>query len=477
MLFNSIEFAVFAVVVFFLYWFLGRRSGRSQNIILLGTSIFFYGYADLRFLSLILFNVIINYLLGLSIRRCKSESKQQLVLITGLLINIGILCYFKYFNFFYDSIIDLLAVFGSDFAYSSLKILLPLGISFYTFQSIGYLLDIYNEEIEPCDDPLAFATYLTYFPKIVAGPIERAQRFLPQISHARQFDYQLAADGCRQFLWGLFAKVVLANGLENALNPIFDNVADQRASTLLVGAFLYLFYMYCDFSGYTNMALGISKLFGIRLSINFATPLFSTSISDFWRRWHISLSTWAMDYLYTPLTFIFRSYGKAGTMLAISITFFVIGIWHGAAWAYVAFGVLQAIYFIPLVTAGSVNQVNNYDDVLIPSPVHALKMLFMLCIIALAFLLLKTESVSGTLDYISAIVSADLFSRPEKFPGMLMMIFALFMLTEWLQRNREHALDIARIALPYRHIIYIVLLIMVFGLGEFDNSAFVYKQF
>ncbi len=304
MVFNSPEFVLFLPIVFILYWFVFSKSAKSQNIILLLSSIFFYVWADWRFLFLVGANVLFNFFIGIQIQDAQKEKHKQQLLWLGIFFNLGILGYFKYFNFFYDSFVDLINLSGGNLNYSSLKILLPLGISFFTFQTLGYLFDIYNEEIEPCRDILAFSAYVLYFPKILAGPIERAQKFIPQIEVKRLFDNNLAFDGLRQILWGLFAKIVIADNCAGLVNEIFANPETQSGSMLMIGSVFFLIQIYCDFSGYSNIAIGVSKLLGIKLMTNFATPFFSTNISDFWKKWHISLTSWLMDYVFTPLSFL-----------------------------------------------------------------------------------------------------------------------------------------------------------------------------
>ncbi len=306
----SLTFFTFLLIVFILYWGFFKNSAKSQNLLLTASSVFFCGWVDIRFLALLIFSTIFNFYTGKAIHSKKDENNRRYLLYTGVVVNISLLIYYKYFNFFYKSFVDFFGLFESNVSYSALAIILPIGISFFTFQAIGYIIDVYREDIEPCDSLLIFATFITYFPKMTAGPIERAETFFDQVKQKRVFSYDLSIDGLRQILWGSFAKLVIANNCASISGPIFDNYLHLPASTLLMGAFFLCFQVYCDFSGYSNISIGISKLFGIKLMRNFAAPFFSTNIRDYWKKWHISLSSWMMHYIFTPLSFQLRKYGK-----------------------------------------------------------------------------------------------------------------------------------------------------------------------
>jgi D-alanyl-lipoteichoic acid acyltransferase DltB (MBOAT superfamily) len=481
MLFNSFEFAVFLPLIFILYWMVFNRSSRSQNLLLVSASLFFYGWADLHFLALLIFVAFFNFRLGLAIAKGKTEKIKRNYLRMGLLTNIGILGYFKYFNFFYAGFLKMLGTNSQSF-----QILLPLGISFFIFQVIGYIIDIYNEEIEPCTSPLNFLTYVAFFPKLFAGPIERAQNFLPQIEKKREFDYNIIADGLRQFLWGLFTKLVIADNAATIANKIFDNYNDYSGSTLLLGAFFYAFQVYCDFSGYSNMAIGVSKLFGIELMQNFATPFFSTNIGDYWKKWHISLSSWMMNYVFTPLSFAFRRFKKKGLIISIIITFVIVGLWHGANWTFIVFGLLHGLYFIPLILKNSMSKSSIVaQGKSLPSIKEFFLMLGLFILVMLTMIVFRTETVSLGVKYFGKLFSQDLFSAPvinDKLKTYITLFFIIFLIVvEWIQREKQHALQFEKIksvyfSKPVRWSIYCILILFMFCFKGNDQD-FIYFKF
>ena len=301
MLFNSIDFAIFLPIVFVLYWFIANRSLKLQNILVVVSSYVFYGWWDWRFLSLIIFSTVVDYFIGTHLSKENDLFKRRLLLWTSIVVNLGFLGFFKYYNFFLDNFISAFSFFGMDVNANSLNIILPVGISFYTFQTLSYTVDVFKKKLEPNKDFMAFSAFVSFFPQLVAGPIERATNLLPQFYKKRQFAYSKAVDGMRQILWGLFKKIVIADNCAQFANEIFNNSVDYGGSTLFLGALFFTFQIYGDFSGYSDIAIGISRLFGFNLKQNFAFPYFSRDIAEFWRRWHISLSTWFRDYLYIPL--------------------------------------------------------------------------------------------------------------------------------------------------------------------------------
>lgn len=301
MLFNSIDFAIFLPIVFFLYWFVTSKNLKLQNILIVCASYLFYGWWDWRFLSLIIFSSVVDYFVGLQLKEQNNQFKRNLLLCVSIFINIGFLSLFKYFNFFLDNFINAFSLFGYKLEISTLKIVLPVGISFYTFQTLSYSIDVYRRKLEPTKDIIAFLAFVSFFPQLVAGPIERATDLLPQFYKKRNFDYQQSVNGLRQILWGLFKKVVIADNCARYSNIIFNNSEKYHGTTLLLGVFFFSFQIYGDFSGYSDIAIGTSGLFNIKLKRNFAFPYFSRDISEFWRRWHISLSSWFRDYVYIPL--------------------------------------------------------------------------------------------------------------------------------------------------------------------------------
>ncbi len=337
MLFNSIDFAIFLPIIFVLYWFVTNKNLKLQNTLIVLSSYIFYGWWDWRFLSLIIFSTIVDYLIGISLSKQENQNKRKILLWTSILVNLGFLGFFKYYNFFLDNFITAFSFFGTEINANSLNIILPVGISFYTFQTLSYTIDVYKRKLEPTYDFIAFSAFVSFFPQLVAGPIERATNLLPQFYKKRHFDYSKAVDGMRQILWGLFKKIVIADNCAHYANIIFNNSSEYSGSTLVLGAIFFTFQIYGDFSGYSDIAIGTSRLFGFNLKQNFAFPYFSRDIAEFWRRWHMSLSTWFRDYLYIPL-----GGSRVGTWNKIRnvfIIFLVSGFWHGANWTFIIWGV------------------------------------------------------------------------------------------------------------------------------------------
>jgi len=479
MLFTTVEFVLLLVAAFGAYWAMGPSKQR-QNLVLLLASLVFYGWADLRFLGLLAASAATNYLVGLGLAGEWNERRKSLLFWFGIGLNLGLLIFFKYFDFFYAGVVDLLSILGAEMSYDPLRLILPLGISFFTFQSIGYLIDVRNDDMEPCRDPLAFFNWVFFFPKMLAGPIERAQRFLPQVAQARRFNRDRALEGCRQILWGLFAKVVIAERCARMVNPSFAHHDELSGTTLLASAIFYFFELYADFSGYSNIALGVSLLLGIELGRNFATPLFATSIADFWRRWHISLSSWMMDYLYTPLSFILRHKGQWGAALAIFITFLTVGIWHGANWTFVLFGVIQGSLFLPLVLKRKDPRRIASDDP--AKDVGAfVRMILLFLVLGLAFVLLRAADLEQAFSIWSRIFSASLFDGLDNNLRELRstaFLLCFFFLMEWLGRKDHFAIQRLGLGWPrlLRWSFYWALGMAVILLAQ-RMSGFIYFQF
>lgn len=346
MLFNSIDFAIFLPIVFILYWFVFKNNLKLQNLLIFVASLVFYGWWDWRFLSLILFSILTDYIIGMALGKEENPVKRKVLLWTSIIVNLGFLGFFKYYNFFIDNFVSAFSFFGKDISIASLHIILPVGISFYTFQTMSYTIDVYRKQFVPTKDFVAFSAFVSFFPLLVAGPIERAKNLLPQFYFKRTFDYTRAVDGLRQILWGLFKKIVIADNCAEYANMIFNNSDDYSGSTLALGALMFTFQIYGDFSGYSDIAIGTSRLFGFNAMKNFSFPYFSRDIAEFWRRWHISLSTWFRDYLYIPL-----GGSQGGTWMKVRNTFIIFlvsGFWHGANWTFIAWGFLNALYFLPL---------------------------------------------------------------------------------------------------------------------------------
>ncbi|MEL7064432.1 MAG: MBOAT family O-acyltransferase, partial [Bacteroidota bacterium] len=401
MLFNSFEFAFFLPTVFLLYWFVFNRNLNLQNLLLVVVSYIFYGWWDWRFLSLLLVSSVADFYLGKTMHHSTDERKRKLLLYASLTLNLGILGFFKYFNFFVDSFIEAFSMFGFELSPRTLNIILPVGISFYTFQTLSYTIDIYRKKLIPTENPISFFAFVSFFPQLVAGPIERATHLVPQFQKARQFDVKLAMDGGRQILWGFFKKVVIADSCAPIVNEIFGNHAEMDTAYLLLGAVYFAFQIYGDFSGYSDIAIGTARLFGFDLMQNFNMPYFSRDIGEFWRRWHISLSTWFRDYVYIPLG---GSYGNKWTRIRnIIITFTVSGFWHGANWTFIVWGFLNGLYYLPLMLVD--RQAANKGKVVaegkwLPNirEIGQIGVTFFFTIIAWVFF--RAESISHAVSYL-----------------------------------------------------------------------------
>ena len=483
MLFNSIDFAIFLPIVFIFYWFVTNKNLKLQNFLLVAASYLFYGWWDWRFLSLILFSTIVDYTVGRKLRKEENQLKRKVLLWTSILVNLGFLGFFKYYNFFLDNFILAFSFFGTEIKANSLNIILPVGISFYTFQTLSYTIDVYKRKLEPTKDFIAFSAFVSFFPQLVAGPIERATNLLPQFYNKRTFDYSKAVDGLRQILWGLFKKIVIADSAAQIANEIFNNSADYSGSTLLLGAIFFTFQIYGDFSGYSDIAIGTSRLFGFDLKQNFNFPYFSRDIAEFWRRWHISLSTWFRDYLYIPL-----GGSRRGTWMKVRNTFIIFivsGFWHGANWTFIVWGALNAIYFLPLMLTN--NNRKNIEIVAQGKSLPNLKELsFMLLTFALtviAWIFFRAESVSHALNILSEILSLSIFSNPNILNNTLELrlfpfILSLFIMLEWIGREQKYAianLDL-RVNKPIRFAFYYSIIFLVF-LFKGQSQEFIYFQF
>lgn len=482
MLFNSIDFAIFLPIVFFLYWFVTNRNLKAQNTLIVLSSYLFYGWWDWRFLSLLLISSLIDYFVGIGLSKQNDEKKRKLLITVSIVSNLGLLVFFKYFNFFLDNFIAAFSLFGVSFHAGSLNIILPVGISFYTFQTMSYGLDVYKRKLEPTKDFISFSAFVSFFPQLVAGPIERATHLLPQFYKKREFDYSASVDGMRQILWGLFKKMVIADNCAIYANLIFNNHTDYSGSTLLLGAVFFTFQIYGDFSGYSDIAIGLSKLFGFDLMRNFTTPYFSRDIAEFWRRWHISLSTWFRDYLYIPLG---GSRGSSWKKVRNTFIIFVVsGIWHGANWTFVAWGFLNALYFMPLLLSNK-NRTNLgivAQGKHLPSVNELIQMLSTFALTVFAWIFFRAESISHAWDYIARMFSSSMFSVPH-FAGMYnalitILLTIVMVIIEWIGRESQHPLQ--NIGLnwkrPFRYAMYYAFIIaLVWFSGK--EQQFIYFQF
>lgn len=477
MLFNSLEFFVFLPIVFALYWLIGGKRIKTQNLLVAIASYVFYGWWDWRFLSLILFSSLVDYSIGQSLGKIDKPSKRKLLLWISICVNLGFLGFFKYYNFFIDSLINSFTFFGKELNTTTLSIILPVGISFYTFQTLSYTIDVYNKKLEPTKDFVGFMAFVSFFPQLVAGPIERATNLLPQFYKERSFNYANAVDGLRQVLWGLFKKIVIADNCAKYANLIFNNHEDYSGSTLLMGAFFFAFQIYGDFSGYSDIAIGISRLFGFNLQRNFAFPYFSRDIAEFWRRWHISLSSWFRDYLYIPL-----GGSKGGTKMKIRNTFIIFivsGFWHGANWTFIVWGALNALYFLPLLLLNK-NRVNTNlvaEGKYLPSLKEFCQMALTFFITLIAWVFFRANSVAHAVSYLQNTFTLSLFNKIEVFPTTILLLTLFFIIVEWLGRSGEYAIErIDFMKKPLRWSFYVLLIILMFSFTG-EQQEFIYFQF
>lgn len=481
MLFNSLSFALFFPVVFALYWMLNEKGLRMQNMLLLLASFFFYGSWDYRFMFLLLFSIGLDYYSGIRIHEAVGRRHKLIWLWTSIGINLGFLAIFKYYNFFAQSTADLLSLFGMRADIALLDIILPVGISFYTFHGVSYIIDIYNDRIVPERNFVNYAVFVSFFPLLVAGPIERATHLLPQLQRKREFSSEAATDGLRRLLWGLFKKVVIADNCADYANQIFNNPAGQNGVTLFMGALFFTFQIYCDFSGYSDIALGTAKMLGIDLLQNFNYPYFSRDIAEFWRRWHISLSSWFRDYLYIPLG---GSRGSRWKKIRNTFIIFIVsGFWHGANWTFIAWGALNACYFIPLLLAEK-NR-NNLDTVArgryLPNFREAASMLLTFLLTVLAWVFFRAATMHDAFTYLGGVFTRS-WSHPPDLDGkaaVILTLTGLFFLVEWIGREHPfalHRLDHRVRSQALRWSIYASIITMIILLTG-KEQQFIYFQF
>ena len=484
MLFNSFEYLLFLPIVFLLYWFVFDYALRSckhqllwQNLFVVIASYIFYGWWDWRFLILIAITTILSFLSGLGIERAPTQRGKKAVMIANIIVNLGILGIYKYYDFFAREFAEL---FGIESDFLLLHLILPVGISFYTFQALSYSIDVYRKQIQPTHDIVAFTAFLSFFPQLVAGPIERATNLLPQFQRKRHFDYAQAVDGMRQILWGLFKKIVVADNCATYVDTVFADISNQSGSTLVLAAVLFTFQIYGDFSGYSDIAIGTAKLFGIKLMRNFNVPYFSRDIAEFWRRWHISLTTWFRDYVYIPLggsrpdtsslspNSLFASSPTAYTKcIAVRNTFIIFllsGFWHGANWTFVLWGAYHALLFVPLLLMGKNRRYRDDNQTWSDIP----KMVGTFLLVMVGWVLFRSPDILCYVDYLSGIWDSSILSMPfvENAPHLAItgVAIALMLWMEWHKR------------LPNRWWMYYALTLAIWWFAGQDID-FIYFQF
>jgi alginate O-acetyltransferase complex protein AlgI len=486
MLFHTVIYAIFLPTVWLVYMLVGRMSLRAQNFVLLVASYFFYGWWDWRFLGLIALSSLVDYIVGLSLNVTSNNRTRRLILLASLVVNLGILGFFKYYDFFITSLIDAAASLGLDLQAPTLRIILPVGLSFYTFQALTYTVGVYRRQVRPERDPIAFFAYVAFFPQLVAGPIERAGHMLPQFNRPRRVTADDIASGLRQITWGLFCKLVVADNCAIVANSIFDSHRHLPGSVVLTGAVFFAFQIYGDFSGYSHIALGSARLFGFELMQNFATPYFSQSIPEFWRRWHISLSTWFRDFVFIPL-----GGSRVGILryaCNILVTFTISGLWHGASWTFVVWGFLNGLYYLPhIFFAKRLESARTGQTAALGMAMIAARILLTFFLTVLAWIFFRAKTIHGALVMAGSVFSTSIAANPTPLLrefGLLNPMFfagaaiALMVVLEFLQRDKGFALQVESRPLATRWGAYagVIGLILCF---RYTGSAldFIYFQF
>jgi alginate O-acetyltransferase complex protein AlgI len=478
MLFNSISFAIFLPIVFALYWFAAKKDHKLQNILLLVSSYYFYACWDFRFLFLLIFSTLLDYYTGIKMHEAQNERMRKFWFWLSISVNLGFLGVFKYYNFFVESFADGLSQFGIEKHFSTLSVILPVGISFYTFHGLSYVIDIYKRKITPERNFIDYSVFVSFFPLLVAGPIERATHLLPQIQRKREFDSNKAIDGLRQILWGLFKKLVIADNCAEYANMVFNNSPQFSGSTHIVGVLFFTFQIYGDFSGYSDIALGTARLFGIDLLRNFAFPFFSRDTAEYWRRWHISLSSWFKDYLYIPL-----GGSSGGTWMKVRntlIIFLVSGFWHGANWTYIIWGLLNAIYIIPSIIF---NTNRHHMEIvakgrIFATPKEIYHILTTFSLTVFAFIVFRANTMADAFAYMKKIVTWSTFTKPEGIRNEVVWLLVGFIMVEWLGRENQYALEKMGLKWPkpVRLGFYYFIMLLIF-LYAGSSQQFIYFQF
>ncbi|UPZ16036.1 MBOAT family O-acyltransferase [Flavobacterium humidisoli] len=477
MFFNSLAFAIFLPIVFFLYWFVFNKTKSTQNALLIVASYYFYSCWDSRFLFLLVFSTFLDYFTGIQIEKSNSDKGRKFWFWLSILVNLGFLGIFKYYNFFATSFAEMFTSFGFKVSPFLLNVILPVGISFYTFHGLSYVIDIYYKRIKAEYNFIDYSLFVSYFPLLVAGPIERATHLLPELKEKREFNLEKAKEGVYQIVWGLVKKVVIADTCAVYANSIFDHYPSMNSFSLIMGAIYFAFQIYGDFSGYSDIALGVSKLFGLDLLRNFNYPYFSRDIAEFWRRWHISLSSWFRDYLYIPL-----GGSKGGLWMKIRNTFIIFivsGFWHGANWTYIVWGFINAVYFLPLLLSNS-NR-NNMDSITLKWNLDSVKVLFSILttflLTCVAWVFFRARTITDAVLYLKRIFTNGEFSPQyldnERYNYELLMMIGLFVLVEWNNKTKVEPISGKR---SWLKMALAIMAIIAFGTYS-DYKEFIYFQF
>ena len=476
MLFNSFDFGFFLLIVYTIYWIIGTKRKKSQNFLLLVASYVFYGLWDWRFLLLLIASSLIDYLAGQAIGRAQSNMQRKFLLWISIFWNLGILITFKYYNFFITSFSDLFSIEIAPSGYTIWSVIIPLGLSFYTFQTMSYTIDVYRGKIKPTKNILNFLCFVGFFPQLIAGPIERAKKLLPQFKINRSFDLQTSIEGLRQILWGLFKKILVADKLGLAVTMVFNNPESYGSMMLIFAAVLFCFQIYCDFSGYTDIAIGTAKLFGFRLSRNFNLPYLATSITDFWQRWHITLTQWFTDYVYIPLV---KNSSKPTRIIrasALVFTLTLVGLWHGANWTFIAFGLFNG-----LVLALERVPFFHKKETLIKKLKNIPRIFsvgYVFVIFTISAIFFRADSISHAWDYFSGILTNSGDILISSLIGFKLVYLVVMLITEMNTKGWEFPLQKMELLLPKpaRWAIYYLLIILIIRYAE-PKEAFIYFQF
>ncbi len=478
MILNSIRFAFFLTAVFLVYWIPLRRSQRLQNLWLLAANAYFLWVWDWRSVAVLYAGALADFGIGWALHAATQPARRRLWLALSLALNIGTLGFFKYCNFFIDSATGMLGALGLDSGLHTLKLFLPLGLSFYTLQRLSYTLDLYRRQIPATRDPVAFLVFSSFFPLVTAGPIERAKRLLPQLAKPRVFDERQAADGLRQILNGLFKKIVIADNLAGPVATIFSEYSRFSGLDLALGAFLFAIQIYADFSGYSDMAIGCGRLLGFRLMRNFNYPYFSRDIGEFWRRWHISLSNWLRDYIYTPLSMKVSLDRRMRRAANILVTFGISGLWHGAQWNFVVWGLLQATGFAPLIwgRAGQYETATVAENRLLPTFTELWQMVATFSYVCFVWIFFAASDLRHALAFVGALFTTSWLAIPH-YPVPVLLCL-LFLAVEWIQRGQPYPLiTAARLPAPLRWGAYCAVILGILVFGSFGEHGFFYAQF
>lgn len=495
MVVNSLSFLLFFTVVFLVYYLpVCRKSPKFQNLWLFIASYFFYGFADWKMIPLLLGATAVFYGTGLWLKSEmeKGHVKRASHITTlGVVLGIGVLLYFKYLNFFADSFAQLLHAVGLNVSWTTLHIVLPIGVSFFTFKLISYVIEIHREHIQPCRDFIEFGTYVAFFPTILSGPIDRPNKFIPQFRSGRMFNYGLAVDGCRQILWGMFTKMCVADNLAPLTDGVWNAMDDHSPSTLLLVALAYPIQMYADFDGYSNMAIGVGKILGFDIAKNFNHPFLARNIAEYWSKWHISLTSWITDYVFMPLNIAFRGLGNSGIILAVVINLVVIGLWHGANWTFALFGLYHGLLYIPLVLSGAFGKRSKLKPGVcgFPKVGDFLAMCLTFLFVAVGLVIFKAGSVGEAWHFLSRLANVSVFRLSTGYAELksllltvhTMIFVIVLMAMEWLCRNKQYAMEVTKDSTwlkrkAVRWVLYVILICLTLMCKGVDTQ-FIYFQF